>query len=104
MLLKREAGSRTGFPVIYNLVNSLGKLNDILANPLGHKIMDMLFIQSCAAKPGLTNHWAAVNKCYQILLRKLQLVRKYLLLLFVMVFIIIFYDLFLKLKDTYFTH
>lgn len=65
-LPKREAGRPPGFPDNYNLVNFLRKLNDNLVNSFGHKLMEIFWIQSCAVRPVLSNHWATVNNYYQI--------------------------------------
>lgn len=54
------------FPGNYNVLNFSGKLNDNLVNSLGHTIMEMFCIQSCAASAVLSNHWATVNNYYQI--------------------------------------
>lgn len=49
-----EAGGSPWSPDNYKLVHFPGKLNDNLVNSLGHKIMEMFSIQSCAVRPVLT--------------------------------------------------
>lgn len=62
-----EAGRRTPeFPDNCDLVNLLRKLNDNPVNSVGHKIIEMSRVQSCAVRPVLSNHRATVNNYYQV--------------------------------------